>query len=55
MKKYLWSVHIAAGLLALLTSMLRTDEFFRFYILLSIFSVSALLGLVAIHIKESSF
>ena len=54
MKKYLWTVHVVAGLLALFSSILKTDELFRLYVLLSVFSVSALLGLVAIYIKESS-
>ncbi len=54
MKKYLWTVHGVAGLLALFSSILVTDEFFRLCVLLSVFSISALLGLIAIYIKESS-
>ena len=46
MRKYLWFLHIVTGLLALFTSILRTDDFFRLCVLLSILSVSSLLGLV---------
>jgi hypothetical protein len=48
MKKYLWSFHIIAGLLAILL----IHEFSRLGLLFAVFSVAALLSLVAIYIAE---
>ena len=52
MKKYLWSVHLTAGVLALFESSFIVQEFLRMGMLLAIFSVAALIGLIAIYVAE---
>ena len=52
MKKYLWSVHLIAGALALFESILTVQDFSRIGRLLSIFSVTALVGLISIYVAE---
>lgn len=52
MKKYLWSVHLVAGALALIESSFIVQEFLRMGRLLAIFSVAALIGLIAIYVAE---
>ena len=53
MKKYLWAVHIVAGSLALFESILTDHDFSRLGTLLAVFSVSALFGLVVLHVTEN--
>lgn len=52
MKKYLWTVHLTAGSLALFESILTVQDFSRLGRLLAIFSVAALIGLISIYVAE---
>jgi hypothetical protein len=53
MKKYLWSIHVVLGLIGLFLSVLRGDDFTELSLYSVIFSISALLSLVYIHVSES--
>lgn len=52
MKKYLWSVHLTAGALALFESSFIVQDFLRMGRLLAIFFVAALIGLIASYVAE---
>ena len=52
MKKYLWSVHVSAGVLAIFESILTVSDFSRMGRLFAVLSVVSLVSLVAIYIAE---
>ncbi len=53
MKKYLWTAHILLGVTGLFLSVLRGDDFTELSLYSVIFSISALLSLVYIHVSET--
>ena len=56
MKQYLWILHIVAGCLAIIMSILRREvdfDFFKTAIILISLSLVALISLVSIYITEN--
>lgn len=52
MKKYLWVLHLIFGVVGLFGSILRGD-FAELSLYLVLISISALMGLVYIHVSEN--